>query len=232
MHGVQGAMLAGAVLAFAACADVVLRPPRHAGGRGAAAAAGRARPHGGGRDVDLPSGRDAAREPDAAARPGARLRERRAGRSWSRSGAPGRSCSCTAPPAWRWSRWSAGRCRSPARHPPRAARPAARADARGSGGRDAGTGIVHVLGAGDAGPLTTLGWHIGLALGLVPLVVLHLATRPQRPRRGDLSRGAVPAAGRAGGAGRRRRSSRSTRWPRRGRRPARCAATARCPPHG
>jgi len=50
------------------------------------------------------------------------------------------------------------------------------------------TGIAHALGAGDAGPLTTLGWHIGLALGLVPLIVLHLANRPQRPRPGDLSR--------------------------------------------
>jgi hypothetical protein len=50
------------------------------------------------------------------------------------------------------------------------------------------TGVVHVLGLGDAGPLTTLGWHIGLAVALVPLVVLHLVARPQRPRRGDLTR--------------------------------------------
>jgi hypothetical protein len=52
------------------------------------------------------------------------------------------------------------------------------------------TGVVHVLGLGDAGPLTTLGWHIGLAVALVPLVVLHLVARPQRLRRGDLTRGA------------------------------------------
>jgi hypothetical protein len=50
------------------------------------------------------------------------------------------------------------------------------------------TGIAHALGAADAGPLTVLGWHIGLAIALVPLVVVHLAHRPQRPRRGDLSR--------------------------------------------
>jgi Oxidoreductase molybdopterin binding domain len=50
------------------------------------------------------------------------------------------------------------------------------------------TGIAHAFGAGDLGPLTTLGWHIGLALGLVPLIAVHLANRPQRPRRGDLTR--------------------------------------------
>jgi len=50
------------------------------------------------------------------------------------------------------------------------------------------TGIAHGFGAGDLGPLTTLGWHIGLALGLVPLIAVHLANRPQRPRRGDLTR--------------------------------------------
>lgn len=52
------------------------------------------------------------------------------------------------------------------------------------------TGVVHVFGLGAAGPLTTLGWHIGLAVALVPLVVLHLVARPQMPRRGDLTRGA------------------------------------------
>ncbi len=50
------------------------------------------------------------------------------------------------------------------------------------------TGIAHAFGAGVLGPLTTLGWHIGLALGLVPLIAVHLANRPQRPRRGDLTR--------------------------------------------
>ena len=50
------------------------------------------------------------------------------------------------------------------------------------------TGIAHAFGAADLGPLTTLGWHIGLALGLAPLIAVHLANRPQRPRRGDLTR--------------------------------------------
>jgi DMSO/TMAO reductase YedYZ molybdopterin-dependent catalytic subunit len=53
-----------------------------------------------------------------------------------------------------------------------------------------GFGLAHSAGAGDVGPLTALGWHIAFALALVPLVVLHLATRPVLLRRGDLNRAA------------------------------------------
>ena len=53
-----------------------------------------------------------------------------------------------------------------------------------------GFGLAHSAGVGDVGPLTALGWHIAFALVLVPLVVLHLATRPVLLRRGDLTRAA------------------------------------------
>ncbi|HEX3332674.1 MAG TPA: molybdopterin-dependent oxidoreductase [Gaiellales bacterium] len=53
-----------------------------------------------------------------------------------------------------------------------------------------GFGVAHSAGVGDVGPLTALGWHIAFALVLAPLVVLHLATRPVLPRRGDLTRAA------------------------------------------
>ena len=53
-----------------------------------------------------------------------------------------------------------------------------------------GFGVAHSAGVRDVGPLTALGWHIAFALALGPLVVLHLATRPIRLRRGDLTRGA------------------------------------------
>jgi hypothetical protein len=51
-------------------------------------------------------------------------------------------------------------------------------------------GIAHASGIGTLGPLTALGWHIGLALAAVPLVVAHAWRRPPRPRSGDLTRGA------------------------------------------
>ena len=50
------------------------------------------------------------------------------------------------------------------------------------------TGIAHALGVAELGPLTVLGLHIALALALVPLVAMHLTSRPARPRRGDLTR--------------------------------------------
>ncbi len=53
-----------------------------------------------------------------------------------------------------------------------------------------GFGLLHSAGVRDVGPLTALGWHIAFALALAPLVVLHLATRPIRLRRGDLTRAA------------------------------------------
>jgi DMSO/TMAO reductase YedYZ molybdopterin-dependent catalytic subunit len=53
-----------------------------------------------------------------------------------------------------------------------------------------GFGVAHSAGVHDAGPLTALGWHIAFALGLAPLVVQHLTTRPVRLRRGDLTRAA------------------------------------------
>ena len=53
-----------------------------------------------------------------------------------------------------------------------------------------GFGLAHSAGVGDVGPVTALGWHIAFALGLVPLVVVHLATRPVVRRRGDLTRAA------------------------------------------
>jgi Oxidoreductase molybdopterin binding domain len=52
------------------------------------------------------------------------------------------------------------------------------------------TGIAHALGAGDIGPVTVLGVHLALGVALVPLVLLHVVTHPQRPHRGDLTRAA------------------------------------------
>ncbi|HET6849110.1 MAG TPA: molybdopterin-dependent oxidoreductase [Gaiellales bacterium] len=52
------------------------------------------------------------------------------------------------------------------------------------------TGIAHALGAGDAGPVTVLGLHVALGVALVPLVLMHVVSHPQRPRRGDLTRAA------------------------------------------
>jgi hypothetical protein len=51
-------------------------------------------------------------------------------------------------------------------------------------------GIAHVAGVRTVGPVTMLGLHLGLALALLPLVVVHVVRRPQRPRRGDLTRAA------------------------------------------
>lgn len=50
------------------------------------------------------------------------------------------------------------------------------------------TGMAHTLGAATFGPLTVLGMHLTLAIALVPLVVWHVAHRPQLPARGDLTR--------------------------------------------
>ena len=50
------------------------------------------------------------------------------------------------------------------------------------------TGIAHTLGVHDVGPVTMLGLHLALALVLAPLVLWHVVTHPQRPRRGDLTR--------------------------------------------
>jgi hypothetical protein len=52
------------------------------------------------------------------------------------------------------------------------------------------TGIAHAFGAGDAGPVTMLGVHLALGVALVPLVLLHVASHPQVPRRGDMTRAA------------------------------------------
>ena len=49
-------------------------------------------------------------------------------------------------------------------------------------------GVAHSAGVRDVGPLTALGWHIGFALVLAPLVAAHLTSRPVLLRRGDLTR--------------------------------------------
>ena len=49
-------------------------------------------------------------------------------------------------------------------------------------------GIAHATGVGTLGPLTALGWHIGLALAAVPVAAAHVWRRPPRPRTGDLTR--------------------------------------------
>jgi hypothetical protein len=51
-------------------------------------------------------------------------------------------------------------------------------------------GLAHASGTGTLGPLTALGWHIGLALAAVPVAAAHVWRRPPRPRAGDLTRGA------------------------------------------
>ena len=57
-------------------------------------------------------------------------------------------------------------------------------------------GIAHATGTGTVGPLTALGWHIGLALAAVPVAAAHVWRRPPRPRAGDLTRAAfLRAAG-------------------------------------
>jgi len=53
-----------------------------------------------------------------------------------------------------------------------------------------GFGLAHSAGVRAVGPLTALGWHITFALVLLPLVLVHLATRPTLLRRGDLTRAA------------------------------------------
>jgi DMSO/TMAO reductase YedYZ molybdopterin-dependent catalytic subunit len=51
-----------------------------------------------------------------------------------------------------------------------------------------GFGVAHSLGVRDVGPFTAQGWHITFALLLVPLVLVHLLSRPIALRRGDLNR--------------------------------------------
>ncbi len=51
-------------------------------------------------------------------------------------------------------------------------------------------GLAHAAGTGAFGPLTALGWHIGLALAAVPVAAAHVWSRPPRTRAGDLTRGA------------------------------------------
>jgi molybdopterin-dependent oxidoreductase-like protein protein len=51
-------------------------------------------------------------------------------------------------------------------------------------------GIAHAAGTGTLGPLTALGWHIGLALAAIPVAAAHVWRRPPRPRAGDLTRAA------------------------------------------
>ena len=51
-----------------------------------------------------------------------------------------------------------------------------------------GLGVAHATGAGTLGPLTALGWHIGLALAAIPVAAAHVWRRPPRPRSGDLTR--------------------------------------------
>jgi hypothetical protein len=60
----------------------------------------------------------------------------------------------------------------------------------------AGLGIAHASGVAMLGPLTALGWHIGLALAALPVAAAHVWKRSPRPRPGDLTRGAfLRAAG-------------------------------------
>ncbi|MPZ16266.1 MAG: hypothetical protein GEU73_17965, partial [Chloroflexi bacterium] len=50
-------------------------------------------------------------------------------------------------------------------------------------------GVVHAtLGPLDVAGISALDVHVGAALVAVPLAVLHVARRPQRPRMADLSR--------------------------------------------
>jgi hypothetical protein len=51
-------------------------------------------------------------------------------------------------------------------------------------------GVAHAAGVGTLGPLTALGWHIGLALGAIPVAAVHVWRRPPPLRSGDLTRGA------------------------------------------
>jgi hypothetical protein len=62
-------------------------------------------------------------------------------------------------------------------------------------------GVAHATGIGTLGPLTALGWHIGLALAAVPVAAAHVWKRPPRPRAGDLSRAAFLRLAAVAGAG-------------------------------
>ncbi|CAN5792975.1 hypothetical protein BH24ACT3_BH24ACT3_09810 [soil metagenome] len=62
-------------------------------------------------------------------------------------------------------------------------------------------GFVHAAGLRTLGPITAMQLHVAAALVALPLVIGHLVTHPQRPRRTDLSRRSVLRAGAvAGGA--------------------------------
>ncbi len=61
-------------------------------------------------------------------------------------------------------------------------------------------GVVHTTGVWvDRGAWSPMGIHILAALVTIPLFAWHVVHRPQRPRRGDLSRRAVLRAGALGG---------------------------------
>lgn len=63
-------------------------------------------------------------------------------------------------------------------------------------------GIVHSAGLRVLGPVTAMQVHVGAALVALPLALWHVAARPTRPRRTDLSRrNALRTAGLVGGAG-------------------------------
>jgi molybdopterin-dependent oxidoreductase-like protein protein len=64
-----------------------------------------------------------------------------------------------------------------------------------------GLGVAHATGVGALGPLTALGWHIGIALAAIPIAAAHVWKRPPRPRRGDLTRGALLRAAGLAAAG-------------------------------
>ena len=65
------------------------------------------------------------------------------------------------------------------------------------------TGIAHAtLGLVQVAGVTALQVHVGSAIALVPLAVVHVVRRPQRPRAADLSRRtALKAIGVGGAAG-------------------------------
>lgn len=64
-----------------------------------------------------------------------------------------------------------------------------------------GFGVAHATGIGTLGPLTALGWHVGIALAAIPVAAAHVWRRPPRPRRGDLTRGALLRAAGIAAAG-------------------------------
>ena len=61
-------------------------------------------------------------------------------------------------------------------------------------------GVLHAVGVAQLGAVTAMQVHVGAALALVPLAVWHVAVRPVPPRRTDLSRRNLLAAGGVFGA--------------------------------